>query len=104
MVRRRGVALLQVLVLSLVLLIIATFVIRWQLQRYQLAANDLRGSQLKGDAEVLRNSINSCLVAAGYPAGSCTPNAAQSACVPAGAAVVFGGNPPSCSMRISVIR
>jgi len=103
-VRRSGAAFTQVLVISLVLLAAATAVIRWQLQRHRAAANNLRNSQLKGDVESLRAPLMACLARTGYPSGSCTPNAAQAACVPAGAAVIFGGTPPACSLTITATR
>jgi hypothetical protein len=103
--RRRGAALTQVIVLSLVLLAAATAVIRWQLQRHRQASNNLLNSQLKGDVEALRNSINACLAGTGYPAaGTCTPSAAQAACVPAGVIAVFGGTPPACELKITAAR
>jgi len=102
--RRRGAALTQILIWGLIILGLATAVIRWQLQRHRQAANNLADSQLKGDAELARGPLMTCLEAAGYPSGSCTPTPAQAACVPAGVGVAFGGTPPSCTVRLVLSR
>ncbi|PKM97699.1 MAG: hypothetical protein CVU79_06795 [Elusimicrobia bacterium HGW-Elusimicrobia-3] len=101
---RRGAALTQTIILGLIIIGLATAVIRWQLQRHRQSANNLADSQLKGDAELARGPLMSCLEAAGYPSGSCTPNAAQAACVPGGVGVAFGGTPPSCTVRLVLSR
>lgn len=97
---RRGAAMTQIIIWGLIILGLATAVLRWQMQRYRQAASNLEDSQLKGDAELVRGPLMSCLEAAGYPSGSCTPNAAQAACVPAGVGIAFGGTPPSCTVRL----
>ncbi len=101
---RRGVALVQTMVLGLIILGLATAVIRWQLQRHRQSANNMQNAQLKGDAELARGPLMSCLEAAGYPSGSCTPTPAQAACVPAGVGIAFGGTPPSCTVRLVLSR
>jgi|GEM_PF-3550155 len=97
---RRGAAMTQIIIWGLIILGLATAVLRWQLQRHRQAANNLADSQLKGDAELVRGPLMSCLEAAGYPSGSCTPTPAQAACVPAGVGIAFGGTPPSCTVRL----
>ena len=97
-------ALVQTMVLGLIILGLATAVIRWQLQRHRQSANNLEDAQLKGDAELARGPLMSCLEAAGYPSGTCTPTQAQAVCVPAGVLVVFGGTPPSCTVRLNLSR
>ena len=97
---RRGAALTQTIIWGLIIIGLATAVLRWQLQRHRQAANNMEDALLKGDAEMARGPLMSCLEAAGYPSGSCTPNAAQAACVPAGVGIAFGGTPPSCTVRL----
>lgn len=101
---RRGAALTQIIIWGLIMLGLATAVMRWQLQRHRQAASNLDNSRLKGEAELARGPLLSCLEAAGYPSGSCTPNPAQAACVPAGVGVAFGGTPPSCTVRLVLSR
>lgn len=102
--RRRGAAMTQTIILGLIIIGLATAVIRWQLQRHRQAANNMEDALLKGDAEMARGPLMSCLEAAGYPSGSCTPTAAQAACVPAGVGIAFGGTPPSCTVRLVLSR
>jgi len=101
---RRGAALLQVLVISVLLLAAAMIVIRGLLQRNQMSAKASVQSQLKIDVEGTRGAVNSCLGAAGYPDASCQPTAAQAACVPPGVSIVFSGTPPNCEMQITATR
>lgn len=98
---RRGAALLQVLVMAAMLVAIAVAVMKWQLQRHQLSSKASAQSRLKIDVDGAKSAMNSCLAAAGYPSGSCQPNAAQAACVPAGVTVSFSGNPPDCGVKIT---
>ena len=100
---RAGAVLFQVIVLGIILLTLATVMIRWGLQRHTQAAKAVRQTQLGGEADKLRDSITSCLSGKGYPSGSCTPDAAQAACVPGGALAVFGGTPPSCTLKITAV-
>lgn len=102
--RRRGAALFQVLVISVLVLAAAMAVIKWQLQRHQSTAKAFRQSELKIDVDGLRAAISSCLGAAGYPSGSCNPTPAQLACVPSGVSAAFSGMPPACEMRITATR
>lgn len=101
---RRGAALLQVLVFSVLLLAAAMGVIRWVLQRNQLSVKASEQSKLKMDADGQRTTVSACLGAAGYPTGSCQPTPAQAACIPAGITVAFSGTPPNCSMEITATR
>lgn len=95
---------MQTIIWGLIIIGLATAVMRWQLQRHRQSANNLEDAQLKGDAELARVPLMSCLEASGYPSGSCTPTRAQAACVPAGVLVVFGGTPPSCTVKLSLSR
>jgi len=101
---RRGAALFQVLVISMLVLAAAMAVIKWQLQRHQSTAKAFRQSELKIDVDGLRGAISSCLGAAGYPSGSCHPTPAQLACVPHGVSTVFSGVPPDCELKITATR
>ena len=102
--KRSGTILIWVLVTAVVLLAVFTFFIRWNFQRRRQAAKTLYQSELGGETENLRATITACLDKAGYPAGSCSPNAAQAACIHSGVAVVFGGTPPACQLKITVFK
>lgn len=102
--KREGAVLLQVVILGVILLTLATVMIRWGLQRHTQAAKTMRQTELGGETEKLRENITACLSGKSYPSGSCTPDAAQAACVPAGALAVFGGTPPNCSLKITAVN
>jgi hypothetical protein len=101
---RRGAALVQVLVVSVLLLAAAMTVIRMLLQRNQASAKASIQSQLKLDVEGTRGAVSACLGSAGYPAGSCQPTAAQAACIPPGVTIAFSGTPPNCELQITATR
>jgi len=100
-VRRAGAILAQVLVIAVLLITIVTAAIHWQLQRYQAITKQANQTKLVGTVSGGNAVITRCLAAAGYPSGTCIPNAAQSACIPAGTAVTFSGTPPSCKLKIT---
>lgn len=102
--KRAGTVLLRVIVIGAILLTLATVMIRWKLHCHLQAARALSLIQLTGATAKLRDSINTCLYGAGYPSGSCTPNAAQADCIPGGAIAVFGGTPPACSVKITAVN
>jgi hypothetical protein len=104
MTARRGAALFQVLVISVLVLAAAMAVIKWQLQRHHTTAKAFRQSELAVDVEGLRGTISSCLGVTGYPSGSCQPTTAQEACIPPGVTASFSGTPPACVMHITATR
>lgn len=104
MLLRKGFAMAQILLVTAVLLTAATAVIHWQLQRHQASAKSAARTRLTIDAEGRRGTITSCLGAAGYPSGSCQPNQAQTACIPAEITVAFSGTPPNCKMDLTASR
>ena len=101
---RRGAALPQIIVIAVILVAAAVAMMKWQLQRHQLSAKAAAQSGLKMDADGAKSAFNACLGAAGYPSGSCQPDAAQAACVPPGATVSFSGIPPDCRVDISAVK
>ena len=102
--RRAGAIMLQALIIAVVLISIVTAVIRWQLHRHQAISKQSNQAQLEGEVAGGNAMVNQCLAAAGYPSGTCAPNAAQSACVPAGMTLAFSGTPPSCEIKISLTK
>ncbi|OGS14414.1 MAG: hypothetical protein A2234_08125 [Elusimicrobia bacterium RIFOXYA2_FULL_58_8] len=94
-----GLVLLQVLVIALLLIIATTAILRWQLNRYQAVSKQENQSRLEGKIAGLAAYMRQCLATAGYPSASCTPNAAQAACIPSGLSVAFSGTPPACELK-----
>lgn len=101
--RRRGSALMFVLVMSVIFLMMCRAVMNLTMGSGLFRARAVRGATAKADLDGAAAKAWGCLTDKGYPpAGTCQPAGAQNACFPAGFDFTFSGSFPDCRMRIEV--
>ena len=100
---KKGMVLLQVLVMTAVFMLICVMMVKQSLQSKMLKKKAATGEEASGEMEALTAKVWACLNDAGYPpAGDCGPTGQQQACVPSGTDVDFTGSYPACRIRVSV--
>lgn len=102
---RKGVALLQVLVMSMLFMLICVSLAKQTLQSKMLKKKAVSREEATAGMESVLAKVWACLEDAGYPVeGSCRVTPAQRACVPQGVAMDFIGSYPACRVRVSLER
>ena len=100
---RKGMILLQVLVMTMVLLFICVMLAKQGLQSRMLQNKAISREEVAIDMEGGLAKVWACLNDAGYPpSGACAPTSPQLACVPAGADIDFTGVYPACRVLVNV--
>lgn len=100
---RKGMILLQVLVMVAVFMAICASLVTACMQGMMLRKKSITKEEAASGMEGTAAKMWACLNDAGYPpAGSCKPTGPQRACVPAGTNVDFTGTYPACRIRINL--
>jgi hypothetical protein len=99
---RRGQVLVYILVSVGLLITIAMQIITWSLQVKAMRARVVRKEGAIGRLEGARARLWGCLADNGYPAAdSCSPTAAQRACLPPDFSAEFSGEFPECRVLLT---
>ncbi len=100
---KKGMILLQVLVMTSVFMFISVTLVKYSLQDRMLKNKCIVKEAAASDMEGTVAKIWACLGDAGYPpANDCAPDIPQRACVLSGTSVEFLGTYPACRIRVSV--
>ena len=100
---KKGMILLQVLVMTSVFMFISVTLVKYSLEGVMLKNKCIVKEAAASDMEGTVAKIWACLGDAGYPpANDCAPATTQEACVPSGTSVEFLGTYPACRIRVSV--
>lgn len=104
MKKRKGQVMMQVLVMCAVIISVCVAITRQALQSRALQRKTVLKEEAFGNLEGVNARISACLSDSGYPvAHSCSPNASQRLCAPAGGtALVFSGDWPECRIKITI--
>jgi hypothetical protein len=101
---RRGVALLQVMVMAGALFGLCALMLKISMGRRLARGKAADGIAAAAELESARAKLWGCLSDRGYPGVSCRPAGQQAACVPPGVAAVFSGTAPDCKVSLSLER
>lgn len=100
---KKGMILLQVLVMSAILMFSCVSLVKQCLQSKVSVKKSITTEDAAGNMEGVTAKAWACLNDAGYPSvGRCNPTSQQLACVPSGAAVSFTGSYPACRIVVNV--
>lgn len=104
MKERKGIALMQVMVMGIILFLVCAMLVKWSLQMTIIRSKVVKSINSFSELEKARAGMWGCLNDNGYPSGSCTPTTAQRQCVPTGVNADFSGTAPDCALSLSVTR
>jgi len=101
---KKGMALVQVIIISAIIFAICGMLVKWSLQMTLTRNRAVQSIAGVAALERARAEMWGCLNDRGYPAGSCTPTTEQEQCVPPSVSVKFSGTLPNCLLSLSVTK
>lgn len=104
MKEKKGMVLVQVLIISFILFIISSMLIKWSLQMTLTRSKAAKSVSGLSELEKVRAEMWGCLNDNGYPSGNCSPTPAQRQCIPPSVSADFSGAPPECVLTLSIER
>jgi hypothetical protein len=104
MKNKKGVVLIQVMVMSCILFMMCGMLVNWSLQMTITRRKVVQGIAGFSELEKVRAQIWGCLSDKGYPSTSCSLNTAEQVCVPSSVVLEADGTVPNCHLILSVTK